>query len=291
VSTSPTTDPEPPEEFDIVTIPQQTMIKLLTAAQAQSIARDGATALVGHVVPASELESFTDPAVLRQTFGVEEDRRYDDPEGAAYVLRFPVEELQRFTTPGRRRPIDRTYPTGFLPGGGIVPVSWIEYTRVPIGSTAWRLRAGTTPEGVAVYRSLAQGWQGVQGYPRPEGLEGPRASWRGLDLPAALTNDDVELVSFEEQHGMVQAPTGVWQAVLPRSELEAVFEIVLTTTWRDTPARVLRSNGDQVLLLLETDRDTATTIGATEVEPDVFQVVTSRAEIGTVSGLRNELVA
>jgi hypothetical protein len=145
-----------------MTIPQQTMTKLLTADHAHSIARDGATALVGHVVPAGELDSVTDPAALHRAFGVENDRRYADPEGAAYVLRFPVEELQRFTTPGRRRPIDRTYPTGFLPGDGLVPVSWIEYTRVPIGSTVWRLRAGTTPEGVAVYRSLAEGWQGAR---------------------------------------------------------------------------------------------------------------------------------
>jgi hypothetical protein len=46
-----------------------------------------------------------------------------------------------------------------------------------------------------------------------------------------------------------------------------------------------------VLLLLEVDRDTATTIGATEVEPEVFQVIGARAELGTVTGLRNELVA
>jgi len=274
-----------------MTIPTQAMTKLLATDQAHSIARDGATALVGHVVAAGELDSVTDPAALRRAFGVEEDRRYDDPEGSAYVLRFPVEELQRFTTPGRRKPADSTYPTGFLPGGGLVPVSWIEYTRVPIGSTVWRLRAVAPPEGVAVYRSLAEGWQGAQGYTPPDGLEGPRVSWRGLDLPAALTNDGVEVVSLEEQPGMVQAPTGVWQAVLPRSEVEAAFEIVLTTTWRDTPARVLRSSGDQVLLLLETDRDTAMTIGAIEVEPEVFQVMSARAELGPVTGLRNELAA
>jgi len=271
--------------------PIATMTKLLTAAQAHSIAADGATALVGHVVPSADLESLTDPTALRRAFGRDADARYDQADGTAYLLRFPVEELQRYTIPQERKPADDTYPSGFLPGSGLIPVSWLEYTRVPIGSMVWRLRAGAEPESVAVYRSLAQGWHGVRGYTAPDTLAGPRVSWRGLDLPAALTNDGVEVVSLEPQEHMVQAPTGVWQAVLARTEVDAVFEIVLTGTWRDVPARVLRSTRDQVMLLLETDRYTAASLGATEVDPDVFQVIAPRSELVNVTGLRNELAA
>lgn len=284
-----TARPEPGQP--LLPTPSPTYMKLMPAAQAHAIAQEGAVNLTGPVVLAEDLEAVTNPADLRRRFGVEGNAWYADPHGDAYVLRFPSEPLMRLTDP-RERPAGSgpAYWTGFLPAPEIVPVWWLEYTRVPIGSTVWRLRSGREPEGLAVYRSLAQGWQGAQGYTPPSGLNGPRAQWRVLDLPAALTNDGVEIVSTEQQPGMQQASTGMWQTVLSREDVEAIFEIVLRCEWKGQEARVIRVEGGQALLLLErADADAARAVGGSEVEPGVFQVIAPKVELMATKGVRNEL--
>jgi hypothetical protein len=89
---------------------------------------------------------------------------------------------------------------------------------------------------------------------------------------------------------MQEARPGVWQAVVPRSEVDEVFELELTAQWRGQPVRVLDSDGDRVRLLLpDPDRAQATALGVIEVSPGVWQVIAPRSEISDVSGVELRL--
>ncbi|MDQ2797681.1 MAG: hypothetical protein M3Y06_11050 [Actinomycetota bacterium] len=76
--------------------------RLLPSAVAHAIAQQGALILTGYVTESADL--------LAAAFGVRDDPRYRDRNGAAYVLQFPYEGLMRLTTTNQR-PRERRFPT------------------------------------------------------------------------------------------------------------------------------------------------------------------------------------
>lgn len=262
---------------------------LLTMPQVQAVGAESSTTLVGHVAPFAPLQAITGADDIRRAFHADGLDEFTGPNGAAYLMVFPQAPLMRFANPTARRGPDRpSFPSGFLRlEHDIAPVWWLELTRVPIGSVVWRLNAyGGQPFGEAAYRGLARGWEGARGYLPPTGLFGPRARWRGGEFIAAFTTDGVELLSRSQHPGMQEVHPGVWQAVVPRSEVDEIFELELTARWHDQAVRVLDSDGSRVRLLLpDPDPATAAALGASEVSPGVWQVITDRSGLSDVTGV------
>lgn len=257
--------------------PTRILALLLPTTAAQAIATHGALGLTGTVLPAEAVAALTEPAEMLAAFAREDDPRFVDG-GAVHVLRFPEDQLMTVT------------PQGVVQEG--VPArGWLDYTRVSVGASVWRLTAGAEPAAVAGYQSLAEGWGGSVGYQPPLGLAGPRAVWHGHELPASVTGgvdgpEQVELVAFEPLDGMRVVRDGVWSAVVPLSDVESVFTVTLMVQWRDTPARLLEVRGSTALLLLPADPAVATPVGGVETEPGVWQVSAPVSELREASGVR-----
>lgn len=262
---------------------------LLTMPQVNAIGAESSTTLVGHVAPFAALQAVTNADEIRRAFDAEDLADFTGPGGTAYLMVFPQVPLMRLVNPTERRGPDRpSFPSGFLRlAHDVAPVWWLELTRVPIGAVVWRLHSdGAAPFGEAAYRGLARGWEGARGYLAPTGLFGPRARWRGGEFLAAFTADGVELLSRAEHPGMAQVAPGAWQAVVPRAEVDEIFELDLIGRWRDEPVRVLDSDGSSVRLLLpDPEPDRARAVGATEVSPGVWQVIGDRSELTDISAL------
>ena len=79
--------------------------------------------------------------------------------------------------------------------------------------------------------------------------------------------------------GWEQVRPETWVAAVPAGECE-VFEVVLSATWQGVPVRVLSSGpaGARALLLVD-DADRAEALGATVVEPGVFEATVSADEL------------
>ncbi|TGN33254.1 hypothetical protein [Aeromicrobium chenweiae] len=188
-----------------------------------------------------------------------------------------------------------SYVHGFLPGAGeIVPVFDLARTRVPTGTELWRLRAEGEPGLKLIYDGPAHGWRRAPSYFPPLHIVGPRAMWRGLDLPAAFTPDitHVELVHVGDAapDGFEAVRPQVSRVVIPVSECESIFEAVLTASWRGHGARVLQRAGEHALLeLAGLSPDVAESVGATVVEPGVHEAVVPYSELTDVDGVTYEL--
>lgn len=273
--------------------------KLLAPRVAAAIVNQGHTAVEGPVVRAADVTSLSTPEALLSAYGFDgSSSPWGDLPEYVDVLRFPVDPLMRLDKPvdTGERPWP-TYPSGFLPGGDVVPVWILQRTRVPIGAEYWRISATGEQQGLSTFAGPAMGWRAAKGYFPPLHLVGPRAEWNGLDLPAALVpdSDDVELVHV----GRDSAPEGfeegrpqVWRRVVPVAECARVFELVLTAEVSGVPVRILQRAGAEALVLLLSDDPAAVQdLQAREVEPGVFETVVPAERLSNAAGTTRELPA
>lgn len=270
-----------------------TMDKVLVPAAAQRVVEQGYDHLAGPVVRAAD-HAGRSAAERVRAHGFDGDIF---PFGTAPqhvdVIRFETNPLMLLTTPTEVG--DRTWPTyplGFLRDA--TPVWDLDLTRVPMGAQFVRVAADGSEKVFSEYGGAAWGWQRATGYFPPLHLIGPRAKWRGLDLPASYTVDQesVELVWIGDD-GLPEAFTPsrpkVHARVVPVAECDEVFEVVVTATWRGAPVRVLQQVGDEALVvLLDPDADAINRLGATALEPSHFQTTAPRAELTDVHGVVRE---
>ena len=184
-----------------------------------------------------------------------------------------------------------TYPTGFLRNAAAV---WIlTLTRMPVSARYVRVGLDGTEREFSRYQGAARGWQGAKGYFPPLHLIGPRAKHGVLDLPCSYTADQqsVEMVWVGDQHapeGFEQVRPMVHARVVPISECE-VFDIALLARWREHRVRVLQQAGDEALVLVTPGSlAEAEELGATQVEPGIFQATVPAAELTDREGVRSD---
>lgn len=269
------------------------MDKLLVPAAMQRVVEQGYDHLSGPVVRSADHVGRTASERVA-AHGLEGDLFPFGPD-PAYVdlIRFVTNPLMVLSTPTDvgERPWP-TYPVGFLRDA--TPVWDLDLTRVPTGSRFVRVAADGSETVLSEYGGAAWGWQRATGYFPPLHLIGPRATWHGLDLPASYTEDQqsVELVWVGDDgvpDGFTPSRARVHARTVPIAECDSVFEVVLTTTWRDAPVRVLQQAGPETLLvLIDPDVETINRLEAVALEPTVFQVTVPSSEIGEVTGLVRE---
>jgi hypothetical protein len=268
-------------------VPQRPVLqKLLTHGLGTAIVDDGHDHVGGVVVLASDAAALRTPDLLLRAYGFEGGQEFVD------VVRFELPPLASLTNPAAadagRRPL---YPTGFLRGDAVVPVWELSRTRYSFGAEYWRIRADGEQRVLSAYQGAARGWRGAKGWRPWTPLVGPRARWRGSELAADVVGDSVLLGMRGETgpEGWEQVRPQTWVAAVPASECE-LFEVVLTATWQGVPVRVLSSGpaGARVLLLID-DADRAAALGADTVEPGVFEMTVSPADLAETHGVTSEL--
>lgn len=214
------------------------------------------------------------------------------------VIRFrqhPLMSLRKPSEDGERKRPWPTYPHDLLAGATIAPVWLLERTRVPAGSELWRIEHSGEQRLLASYDGPAMGWRGGHGYFPPVHFVGTRAKWGDLDVPAELVGeDDVELVVVgrDAPQGFDEVRPDVWRCVVARADVDELFELVLTCTYRDVPCRILQHKDRQSrLLLLDDDPTTAQQLGAEEVDIGIFEITVDTSALQDVSGTTRSLQA
>jgi hypothetical protein len=260
--------------------------KLLTHGLGTAIVDEGYDHVGGVVVLASDAAALRTPDQLLRAYGFEGGQEFVD------VVRFELPPLASLTNPAApdadRRPL---YPTGFLRADEVVPVWELSRTRYSFGAEYWRIRADGEQRCLSAYQGAARGWRGARGWRPWTPLVGVRARWRGSELVADVVGDSVLLAMRGETgpEGWKQVRPQTWVAAVPSAECE-LFEVVLTATWQGVPVRVLASGpaGARVLLLTD-DAERAEALGADTVEPGVFEMTVSQADLADTHGVTNEL--
>ena len=270
--------------------------KMLVPAGMQRIVEQGYDALSGPVYRAEDLFRAT-PAERVAAHGLEGELFPfgSDPEYVD-VVRFGTTPLMDLRVPGPpTTPGERPWPVhdkGFLRNA--VPVWDLTMTRVPAGARFIRVHRDGTESEYSRYGGGAWGWQNAKGYFPPLHLIGPRAKWQGLDLPASYTEDlqSVELVWVGDAgvpEGFTPARPRVHSRVVPVTDCDSVFEVVITGTWRDAPVRILQQAGQESLVvLLDPTVESVNRLGAVALEPTLFQATAPAHEVTDVQGVVNE---
>ena len=261
--------------------------KLLTADLGRAIVDDGYDQVGGIVVSAPDAAALNTPDLLLRAYGF-------DVTGLEFVdvVRFELPPLAQLVNPvapdAERTPL---YPTGFLRADVIVPVWELSRTRYSFGAEYWRIRADGEQKCLSAYQGVARGWRGAAGWRAWSPLVGPRARWRGAEMAADVVGDSVLLSvrADEGPQGWEQVRPQTWVAAVPAAECE-LFEVVLTATWQGVPVRILESgpSGARVLLLID-DASRAESLGATVVEPGVFEATAAVDDLLDRHGVTNEL--
>lgn len=270
--------------------------KLLVPAVSRRIVEQGYDELAGAVYRPEDLLGLT-PVERVEVLALDGP---DGPFGAdpdhVDVVRFGTNPLMdlRVSTPMPGAPARPwpTYDTGFLRNGA--PVWWVGMTRMPVSARFIRIDRDGTEREFSRYDGAAHGWRGAKGYFPPLHLVGPRVKIGDLDLPASYTEDQqsLEVVWVGDDpvpEGFVQTRPRVHARVLPLASCDEVFEVVLTATWRDAPVRILQRAGDEALLVLTAPSpESVDRLGATQLEPGLFQAMAPATELTDVRGIRLE---
>lgn len=261
--------------------------KLLTSDLGSAIVDDGYDQVGGIVVEAAPAAALRTPAELLAAYGFEAGGEYVD------VVRFELPPLASLRRPGQDDRPWPTYPSGFLRGDALVPVWELSRTRYPYGAEYWRIRADGEQRCLSAYQGAARGWRGAHGWRPSSAVVGPRARWRGQEVPADVVGDGA-LLTFPAATAPADAEEirpGVWAAAVPLADCE-LFETVLTATVRETPVRVLESDGTTAHVLLLSDREEdAARVGATLAEPGVYEARVRVTELVDTAGVTHELAS
>lgn len=260
--------------------------KLLTHGLGTAIVEDGYDQVGGVVVLAGDARPLDTPGKLLRAYGFDGEPEFVD------VVRFELPPLATLSNPAApdagRAPL---HPTGFLRAQAVVPVWELSRTRYSFGAEYWRIRSDGQQQCLSAYQGAARGWRGAKGWRPWSPLVGPRARWRGSEFVADVVGDSVLLSMRADSapEGWEQVRPQTWVAAVPAAECE-LLEVVLTATWQGVPVRVLSSGpaGARVLLLID-DAARAEDLGATVVEPGVFEATAATDDLEGTRGVTNEL--
>lgn len=266
--------------------------KLLTGGMAGALVQEGLDEVVGAVIGAADASSLRTPAEILAAYGFDEQAS-TEPEFVD-VVRFAQPVLGRLSVPSVqdvRRPWP-TYPTGFLRASTLIPVWNLARTRYPVGAEYWRVRSDGEQKPLSIYAGAGRGWRGATGWRPPAKFVGTKARWQGTEYVADVDGDQVLLTvgGDEGPDGFEMVRPRVWGRAVPIDGCE-VFEIVATASVDASPVRVLEADGTNARVELTSgDPDDASRIGATSIEPGIFEAVVPMGRLAGLHVVTNELV-
>ncbi len=137
--------------------------------------------------------------------------------------------------------------SGFVDSAaGFVPVWWVAPSRLPAGSSLWRISSDGTSRMIAGYASVAEGWIAAPGVEIPATplrdaqVLGMRATWEGRELLADVLPDGRTIVCAPEEFaGAEHSARGVWWREVPPAELQNVVVLRVLATWQTLPVQLV----------------------------------------------------
>ena len=281
--------------------------KAVTPATSAAYLEAGHDRVAGFVVRADDVAWATTPADLFHAHGLGfagSPFRADDPY--IDVLRFPVTAQLRLenATGGTDAAtqaltggpfIDRApfTGTGFVPvEGHLVPLYWLEHSRVPATSELVRIAADGTSTVLARYLDVGHAWVSdvVQVTPpaskRISRLVGPIATWRSASLNADPLSDEVVLAAENEPagYGFTQTAAGRWRRVVPRNEVSELFELKVLARWNGLEMREVdrwTNDGTEVsrVSYIGHDANLAEALQLTKIDAAVYELIVPTASL------------
>lgn len=261
--------------------------KLLTAPVAAAIVESGADHTGGYVTAASEVSGLRTPSDILAAYGLSATPEFVD------VVRFVQPRLATLTSPGTAERPWQTFPSGFLLGDSLARVWTMSRTRYSPGAEYWRIRYDGEQKCLSNYRGVARGWAGARQWRPPSPIVGTMARWRGNEFFADVGEESVALTMLANEGlpGFEQVRPGAWSTTIALTECE-VFERVFTAALDGVPVRLLRRTGAEAHVLLLSDEPAAAErLGASFIEPGVFEVTVDASLLTDVRGLENTLVS
>lgn len=258
--------------------------KLLTGAVASAIVEDGLDQVEGYVTSAAEAARLS-PGELLAAYGIDANPEFVD------VVRFHPPRLATFSTPSSDQRPWQTFPNGFLLGDSLARVWHMSRTRFPWGAEYWRIRSDGQQTRLSHYGGAARGWARAQRWRPPSPIVGTLARWRGNEFLADIRDADVQLTAITDAgpQGFEEVRPGAWTAIAPLSEC-IVFERVFTADLNGIPVRLLRHGGGKAhVTLLSDDPAAAERVGASLIEPAVYEVVVEAQLLRDVTGVENQM--
>lgn len=231
------------------------LTKAVTGARESAWLTAGVPWVAGYVVRAADVASARTPDALFAELGLgfPASPFSADAPFVDVVLLPPSPDLL-LTSPaegdGRPALLDHEpfrSGSGFVDSAaGFVPVWWAAPSRLPAGSSLWRMAADGTSRMIAGYASVAEGWIAAPGVELPATpvrdaqVLGLRATWRGRELLADVLPDGRTVVCApEEFEGAARSPRGVWWREVPPAELEDVVVLRVLATWQALPVQIV----------------------------------------------------
>ncbi|MFC7403606.1 hypothetical protein [Georgenia alba] len=287
--------------------------KAVTPQMSAAYLDRGLDRVAGYVVPAADAASVTTTAGLFELHGLGFDGTPFSPDSPIDILHLPttptavVVPATGGTDAESRKATGGTFiekppftGTGFTSSGdAVVPLSWMEHTRIPAGARLWRFTPDAEePELIGTYHGVAFGWQNHLGDDTfravpPSKLVGYVAKVDAGTFPADIATDEggrpsvVTLVSHVEPEadGFTQTEAGMWAKRVRADDVAELFEMHATATWNDIPVRIVdqgpSTEGEQVahVTSLLHDALTAERLGMDKLDAGVYEKTVPLADL------------
>ena len=279
------------------------MQKAVTPQMSAAYLESGYDRVAGFVVRAGDVAWATTPAAVFEAHGLafpgapfRADMEHVD------VLRFPAGPTMRFVnatggTDQRTREltggpfVDRPPFTGLgfvAVADHVVPLSWLEHTRIPAGSELVRIGRDGSSTVIGRYVDVGHGWTsdvvtvGPPRDPRISRFVGHLVEWNGGHLSADVLDDRAVLaleVEPRAELGFTRTAIGRWRREVPLTELGERFELHVSGRWNGLEVRLVdqwpAENGGTVSRAFYTghNADLAEGLQLVKVDAAAYEVV------------------
>ncbi|PFG40009.1 hypothetical protein ATJ97_2529 [Georgenia soli] len=291
--------------------------KAITPQMSVAYLERGLDRVAGYVVPAADAASVTSTAGLFELHGLGFAGTPFSPDAPIDILHLPVsptavvlpatggqDEEGRRRTGGQFLERPPFAGTGFTSTGDlIVPLSWVEHTRLTPGARLWRFTPGEAePELIGTYHGVAFGWQNHLDDDTfhavlPSKYVGHVAKIDLGTFAADVTTDEsgnptvLTLVSPSkdaEEHGFTRTAAGLWARKVPAGEATELFEIHASARWHGIPVRIVdqgpNKEGEQFCRVasLAHDADAAERLHMDKLDPGVYETTVALSALTDV---------
>lgn len=211
------------------------MQKAVTPGLSHAYLTVGYDRVSGFAVRAADVEFATTPSLLYGAHALSFDGTPFDPDAEWLdILRFETSPRLQFE-PVREH---------------LLPLWWLRHTRITPGAELIRVFRDGSRVTLARYSDVATGWIPTT-MPTDQARRlplsrcvGPVARFRGAYVEADVIHGGRSVVLALanrplNETGFMPTPAGRWRKVVDRTEVEEVFELIITARWADLAVRVV----------------------------------------------------
>lgn len=257
------------------------MQKAVTPGLSHAYLTVGYDRVSGFAVRAADVEFASTPALLYGAHGLAFEGTPFDPDAEwVDILQFESSPRLQFE-PVREH---------------LLPLWWLRHTRLTPGAELIRVFRDRSRVTLARYGDVATGWIPTT---MPTNLHrrlplsrcvGPVAKYRGSYVEADVIFGGQSVILALANRplndtGFMPTPGGRWRKVVPRHEVEEIFELVITARWGGLAVRVVDQWEDAAGVVafkissIGHDEQLARSLGMDHIEAGVYEATVAAADL------------